>query len=119
MVWTVEFAMVSSRFQFTNGVDLGATKARSGSPLAETMLQIYKNDVGYVLWNDQPLSKGKARIPKLHAHAKGLCMQWQCLACALRLSCHCNKRQAAHSVLITEAWVNSLVQNIRVLPRYR
>ena len=59
------------RFQYTKGADLGAT---SGNPLAETLLQIYSGEagVGYVLWNDQPLSKSpKTKVPELHAHAKG------------------------------------------------
>ena len=60
------------RFQYTKGSDLGST---SGNPLAETVLQIYADGVGYVLWNDQPLSRSpKTKVPELHAHAKGRCM---------------------------------------------
>ena len=63
--------MVVNRFQYTEGADLGSV---SGNPLAETVSQIYGAGVGYVLWNDQPLSKSPHTrvIPQLHAHAKGL-----------------------------------------------
>ena len=56
---------------YSEDSDLAST---SNNPLAETVLQIYQEGVGYVLWNDQPLSKNpKIKVPEesLHAHAKG------------------------------------------------
>ena len=62
----------TARFKYTAEADMSST---SGNPLAETMLQIYAEGVGYVLWNDQPLSKSpRTKVPELHAHAKGLTM---------------------------------------------
>ena len=64
-----DLRLMQYRFQYNPDLDLSGT---SGSHLAETLQQLYSSsNVGYVIWNDQPLSKSKVKPKALHAHAKG------------------------------------------------
>ena len=59
----------SHRFQYNPDLDISGT---SKNHLAETMQQLYSGaSTGYVIWNDQPLSKSSVEPKSLHAHSKG------------------------------------------------
>ena len=60
---------VLRRFRYNQALDISGT---SGSHLAETLQPLYSSsNTGYVIWNDQPLTKSTVKPKSLHAHAKG------------------------------------------------
>ncbi|EIE21228.1 hypothetical protein COCSUDRAFT_33830 [Coccomyxa subellipsoidea C-169] len=64
------YLLKTNRFTYDPDGDLSTT---SGNPLAETVLQIFAQDVGNVIWNDQPGSRAPDTpiVEDFHAHAKG------------------------------------------------